>query len=103
MLTLRLIRREARIAWPVSAVLALLAALLTAIPLSWPPQFDRLAAGTLADRVVRAQRDAPLVSATTTTAPMPWLPAEGGGGPFADHATTPPQRWAPRARVRTPP
>ncbi|MFD5920318.1 hypothetical protein ACFVYP_38755 [Kitasatospora sp. NPDC058201] len=79
MLTLRLIRREARIAWPVSAVLALLAALLTAIPLSWPPQFDRLAAGTLADRVVRAQRDAPLVSATTTTAPMPWLPAADPG------------------------
>ncbi|MFB8239588.1 hypothetical protein ACFC58_23840 [Kitasatospora purpeofusca] len=73
MLTLRLIRREARIAWPVSVVLALLTALLTAVPLSWPPHFDRLAAGTLADRVVRAQRDAPLVSAATTTVPLDGL------------------------------
>lgn len=73
MLTLRLIRREARIAWPVSAVLALLAALLTAVPLSWPPRFDRLAADTLADRVVRAQRDVPLVSAATTTVPLDGL------------------------------
>ncbi|MFJ8435935.1 hypothetical protein ACIQ9P_32005 [Kitasatospora sp. NPDC094019] len=70
MLTLRLIRREARIAWPVCAVLALLAALLTAVPLSWPPQFDRMAAGTLADRVARAQLAAPLLSASTTTVPL---------------------------------
>ncbi|WP_380279888.1 hypothetical protein [Kitasatospora purpeofusca] len=74
MLTLRLIRREARIAWPVAAVLALLAVLLTAIPLSWPPRFDRQAAGTLADRVDRAQLDRPLVSAASYTVPRSWLP-----------------------------
>ncbi|MBV2156789.1 hypothetical protein [Kitasatospora sp. SUK 42] len=67
MLTLRLIRREARIAWPVAAVLALLAVLLTAIPLSWPPRFDRLAAGSLADRVDRAQLTGPLISARAVT------------------------------------
>lgn len=71
MLTLRLIRREARIAWPVAAVLALLAVLLTAVPLSWPPRLDRLAAGSLADRVDRAQSSWALVSASTTTAPLP--------------------------------
>ncbi|MFB7476536.1 hypothetical protein [Kitasatospora sp. NPDC056184] len=74
MLTLRLIRREARIAWPVAAVLALLAVLLTAIPLSWPPRFDRLAAGTFADRVSRAQLERPLVSAATVAVPRSWLP-----------------------------
>ncbi|MFE6867892.1 hypothetical protein ACFVFS_15160 [Kitasatospora sp. NPDC057692] len=72
--TLRLIRREARIAWPVAAVLALLAVLLTAIPLSWPPRFDRLAADTFADRVDRAQLERPLVLAATTAVPRPWLP-----------------------------
>ncbi|MFF7455387.1 hypothetical protein [Kitasatospora sp. NPDC008115] len=74
MLTLRLIRREARIAWPVAAVLALLAVLLTAVPLSWPPRFDRLAADTLADRVDRAQTAGPALSAGAATIPMPWLP-----------------------------
>ncbi|MER5351919.1 hypothetical protein ABT093_16515 [Kitasatospora sp. NPDC002551] len=74
MLTLRLIRREARIAWPVAAVLALLAVLLTAVPLSWPPRFDRQAAATLADRVDRAQRERPLVSAASSIVPRPWLP-----------------------------
>ncbi|MFE7559806.1 hypothetical protein [Kitasatospora sp. NPDC057500] len=73
MLTLRLIRREARIAWPVLAVLALLAVLLTAVPLSWPPRFDRLAADTLADRVDRAQTAGPALSAGAATLPMPWL------------------------------
>ncbi|MER5863022.1 hypothetical protein [Kitasatospora sp. NPDC002040] len=70
MLTLRLIRREARIAWPVAAVLGLLTVLLTAIPLSWPPLFDRLAAGSLADRLTRAQVPGPLLSARAHTDPM---------------------------------
>ncbi|MEU1289519.1 hypothetical protein [Kitasatospora sp. NPDC005856] len=70
MLTLRLIRREARIAWPVAAGLALLSVLLTAIPLSWPPRFDRLAADALADRVARAQLSGPLITATATTVPL---------------------------------
>ncbi|MFD0410691.1 hypothetical protein [Kitasatospora sp. NPDC127116] len=74
MLTLRLIRREARIAWPVAAGLALLSVLLTAIPLSWPPRFDRLAAGALADRVARAQLSGPLITATSTTVPLPSRP-----------------------------
>ncbi|MFE4516559.1 hypothetical protein ACFRMQ_20480 [Kitasatospora sp. NPDC056783] len=68
MLTLRLIRREARIAWPVAAVLALLAVLATAIPLCWPPRLDRLAAGSLADRLARAQLTGPLLSVDTRTA-----------------------------------
>ncbi|WP_344345874.1 hypothetical protein, partial [Kitasatospora putterlickiae] len=79
MLTLRLIQREARIAWPVAAVLALLAVLLTAVPLSWPPRFDRLAAGTLADRVDRAVEAGPLLSAGAVTTPEPWLPKPAPG------------------------
>ncbi|MBD0672442.1 hypothetical protein [Streptomyces sp. CBMA156] len=73
MLTLRLIRREARIAWPVAAVLALLAVLLTAIPLSWPPRFDRLAAGSFADRVTAAQEPGALLSVDTVTTKAIWL------------------------------
>ncbi|MBB4944640.1 putative ABC transport system permease protein [Kitasatospora gansuensis] len=69
MLTLRLLRREARIGRPVAALLALLAVLLTAVPLSWPPRFDELAAATLADRLDRAQLSGPLVSARSTTDP----------------------------------
>ncbi|WP_405020743.1 hypothetical protein OHV05_31645 [Kitasatospora sp. NBC_00070] len=72
MLTLRLIRREARIGWPVAAVLALLAVLLTALSLSWPPRFDRLAADTLADRLDRAQLSGPLLSARAGTERMPY-------------------------------
>ncbi|MFF2353831.1 hypothetical protein ACFVVL_29115 [Kitasatospora sp. NPDC058115] len=79
MLTLRLIRREARTAWPVAAVLALLAVLLTAVPLSWPPRFDRLAAGTLADRVDRAEPSRPVLSAGVVTVPAPWRPAPAPG------------------------
>ncbi|MFB6891439.1 hypothetical protein ACFCX4_19285 [Kitasatospora sp. NPDC056327] len=70
MLTLRLIRREARVAWPVAAVLGLLAVLLTAVPLSWPPRLDRLAAGTLADRVDRAQLSGAMLSARAATIPL---------------------------------
>ncbi|MBP0451458.1 hypothetical protein J5Y04_18175 [Kitasatospora sp. RG8] len=79
MLTLRLIRREAQVAWPVAVVLALLAVLLTAIPLSWPPRADRLAAGALADRVARAQLSGPLIAAGTTTTPLPNMPRLPGG------------------------
>ncbi|MFI5527861.1 hypothetical protein ACIA8O_04810 [Kitasatospora sp. NPDC051853] len=84
MLTLRLILREARIGWPVAVVLALLAVLLTALPLSWPPQSDRLAADTLAGRLDRAQRDEPLLTLRSTTEPRAsyttLLPAEVGRG-----------------------
>ncbi|MFF8773114.1 hypothetical protein [Kitasatospora sp. NPDC015120] len=79
MLTLRLLRREARTAWPVAVVLALLAVLLTAVPLSWPPRFDRLAAGTLADRVDRAEPSRPVLSASASTLPAPWRPAPAPG------------------------
>ncbi|MEU8517621.1 hypothetical protein AB0C76_39510 [Kitasatospora sp. NPDC048722] len=84
MLTLRLIRREARTAWPVAVVLALLAVLLTAIPLSWPPRFDRLAAGSLADRIDRAQLSGALVTASSTTVPIPAGARPGAHGTLDD-------------------
>ncbi|MFJ8039111.1 hypothetical protein ACIRBX_01190 [Kitasatospora sp. NPDC096147] len=67
MLTLRLIRREARTGWPVAVVLALLAVLLTALPLSWPPQFDRMAADTLAARLERAGQSGPLLAVRSSS------------------------------------
>ncbi|GAA2997848.1 hypothetical protein GCM10020229_07800 [Kitasatospora albolonga] len=84
MLTLRLVLREARIGWPVAAVLALLAVLLTALPLSWPPRFDRLAADTLAERLGRAQQAGPLLAARASSEPVhdypTLLPASVGRG-----------------------
>ncbi|WP_030463240.1 hypothetical protein [Kitasatospora sp. NRRL B-11411] len=70
--------REARTGWPVSAVLAVLAAVLTVAALLWPPVFDRLATRELARRLDAAQVGGPLlVSRASLNAPV-----DGRGGPL---------------------